>query len=475
MNDKGDIYSLHSWSRQNGIKVLRCGGLDGDGVPIYRAADRRVITQSQEHPFVSPYTYAPEPDVGIAGASPASDGSGEFCELLNLRSAPGGTGLLNGAGTDAAGIDASGRARWVLPLGRCQGLYSVWTVGEITVTGVGGTAAVVAFDRDGLGLGTFSQPAAPHYNGYWLDHPQAIYAWKGADARACVMICDNYNGCDRWWRLGDASRIEHATFPVKLEATAAGQIAKLPPPDAKQVAARAATATVRIPHLKEPMPIDGALEKWRKAGVAPNIIITPETAVVGINGPRDASAVVRVAYQGRDLYVQVLRFDDVVTFHQPLERHYMQDCVEMCINGFGQGFKFDVTRTTDHGDILYRERFFETKLAQLLPADHAPRVIKVLDDARDVPERKLIESVYGEDLSDCKVTISEFKLPIDEETYAGSTKSLFPVAPGKSFWLGFMIDDNDEPGTDVQRLMVWPATYGTFSPAEDGALATFDE
>ena len=37
-----------------------------------------------------------------------------------------------------------------------------------------------------------------------------------------------------------------------------------------------------------------------------------------------------------------------------------------------------------------------------------------------------------------------------------------------------MIDDNDVPGTDVQKLIVWPASYGTFSPKETGALATFE-
>jgi hypothetical protein len=182
-----------------------------------------------------------------------------------------------------------------------------------------------------------------------------------------------------------------------------------------------------------------------------------------------------VAYHGKDLFVQVLRFDDVVTFHQPVERHFLQDGVEMCVNGFGEGFKFDVTRTTSHGDIIIRQRFYDHKLEQLLPAAHAPRVVKVLDNARDVSERELIESVYGEDLSNCRVIVTEFKLPIDARTYEGAAGALFPVAPGKTFWIGFMIDDNDEPGTDVQRLLVWPATYGTFNPKEDGALAIFDE
>jgi hypothetical protein len=78
------------------------------------------------------------------------------------------------------------------------------------------------------------------------------------------------------------------------------------------------------------------------------------------------------------------------------------------------------------------------------------------------------------DLSDCKVIVTEFKLPIDRVTYRGSEGSLFPVRPGASFWLGFLICDNDVPGTDVQDLLVWPASYGTFGPKEDGARAVFE-
>jgi hypothetical protein len=42
------------------------------------------------------------------------------------------------------------------------------------------------------------------------------------------------------------------------------------------------------------------------------------------------------------------------------------------------------------------------------------------------------------------------------------------------FWLGFLIDDNDQPGTDVQYFLLWPATYGTFSEKESGAIAELE-
>ncbi len=62
----------------------------------------------------------------------------------------------------------------------------------------------------------------------------------------------------------------------------------------------------------------------------------------------------------------------------------------------------------------------------------------------------------------------------DPTTYRGSVKSLFPMKPGQTFRLGFLINDNDEPGSDIQHYLVWPATYSNFGPVEDGALAVLE-
>ena len=98
----------------------------------------------------------------------------------------------------------------------------------------------------------------------------------------------------------------------------------------------------------------------------------------------------------------------------------------------------------------------------------------MLDNAKEVRERSLIEAAYGVDMSDCKVIVTEFKPPIDKMTYHGSEESLFPVQSGATFWFGLMLNDNDVPGTDVQNFLVWPASYGTFFPKENGALAVFE-
>ena len=202
-----------------------------------------------------------------------------------------------------------------------------------------------------------------------------------------------------------------------------------------------------------------------------------ETSGGGIDGPRDCSAVVRLAYHGDDLYAQFLVFDDKVSFHQPVDRHYKQDGVEMCLNGFLTGFKFDATQTTDAGLVVMRNRFFFQKLDWTMPEGHAPRSMKVLDDARGVAERDLIEGVYGIDLSGSRVIVIEFRLPIDAVTYKDSEKELkqiAPLGPGREFWLGFLINDNDDPGTDIQNFLVWPATYSNFGPTEDGARAILE-
>ena len=146
----------------------------------------------------------------------------------------------------------------------------------------------------------------------------------------------------------------------------------------------------------------------------------------------------------------------------------------MALNGFFDGFQFSISRFTDTGSSIIRRRFYFGKLDLLVPSDHAPRSIEVLPNAKDVPERKLIEAIYGEDLAKSQVIVTEFKLPIDKVTYQGSEETIFPVRSGAGVWLGFMIDDNDVPGSDTQKTIVWPATYGTFNVKEQGAWAVFE-
>lgn len=455
-----------------GTTLWHCTGVDNDSAPIYSANNTISWKSPNSTGFISPYT-GQKDNFSIASLHEINDNI--LGALINVNSAPGRTGLFNGAGTDMAGFDISGNMRWMHPLAIHKGLYNFQAIGPVYLSGVGQTSEIVCVDKDGLGLGTFGQSAVSNYTGYWLDHPGAVQAWQGQDGQYYLLIADNYHGMHHWYQMSNQDKIIRNTLIITISDMQAKSLADLPSPDPKLASQRPATPNVILPRLKEALPIDGDLEKWRKAGISPNIIITPDTAVDGIDGPLDASAVIRMAYHGKDLYVQILRFDNNPVFFQPVSRHYLQPCVEMCINGFGPGFKFDISKTTDAGDMIIRQRFYFTKLERLLSNQNAPRIIKLLDNAKDVSEREMIESVYGVDLSVDKVIVTEFKLPMDTITYEGAEADVPSMKPGSSFWLGFMIDDNNQPGADLQNLMVWPATYGTFNPPEDGAKAILGE
>ena len=206
----------------------------------------------------------------------------------------------------------------------------------------------------------------------------------------------------------------------------------------------------------------------------PQVIVTPETGSSNITGPSDCSAVIRFAHDGKNLYVQAIKFDDRVALHQPSGKFYLQDGIEMSINSFTAGFKFNVTHTTDMGDMIMRDRFYSKPV--YFSSERAPRKVTVLDNAADVEERKLIENLYNVDLSKCKVIVTEFMIPLDDESFTidGKVEQKPVATPGSTMRVGVLVDDNDLPGADLQKYEVWPATYGTFSGPEMSALATFE-
>ncbi len=446
---------------------------DADGTVVYRVEGRRKLPRGPGE-VISPYTRKEDATEGFTAAY--MDPRGGLVANVGMKSSPDGVGLLNNGGTDILGFDGGGRTRWFHALDRDKGLEGLDAVGPVVITGIATTAEIINLDRDGLGLGSFSPPESIHYQGYFLDHPKAVRGLHSADGRDYALIADNFNGRHHWFRLEGADRIRPSATPVSLSPAAAAMLAAAPTPPA-YISSRPAQPLVKVPRLPRPFPIDGGLTKWREAKVEPQIVITPESSGGGIDGPLDCSAVVRLAYEGNDLYAQFLIFDDVVSFHQDVNAHYKQDGVEMCLNGFMTGFKFDSSITTDAGPIVLRNRFFAQKLTWAMPESQAPRSIKVLDDARDVSERDLIEAVYDIDMSRSRVIVVEVKLPIDAVTYKDSPKELkeiTPWGPGRDFWLGFLINDNDAPGTTVQNYLVWPPTYNNFASKEEGARAVLE-
>lgn len=452
--------------------IWHYSGLDLQGTPTYRLQDCRELRR-RAGGLISPYTRKPDPSGSLVGTVPEADGG--FTGLIHLRSSPGGTGLIDHAGTDLIRVDGEGLPLWDHPLSAHKGLVGLQAVGPLLLTGVGATCEVLAFNRDGLGVGSFGPGPEVHYSGSSLDQPRSLRAYRGIDGRTYALVADNANGMPHWWRLHGDDTIATGATPITLDQPAAQALAALPA--APVVAgARPATPSIRVPHLAADLPIDGELEKWRKAGIAPQIIVTPETAAGAIDGPRDVSALIRLARRGNALYLQVLTFDDVPSFPQPVARRHRQDGVEFRINGSGSlpGSRFDITRTVDAGPVVLREHFDSNAPDFLVPPAHAPRVVKVLPNARDLPERRLIESIYGVDMADSPVIVTECKLPIDTTTYKDAVNDLFPLKSGRKFRIGFAINDSDDPGTDVPDYLVWPATYTNFNTLDDLAIAVLE-
>lgn len=364
-------------------------------------------------------------------------------------------------------MDAAGNVRWTFPID-----YHITTGGSRSVRVLPGVLTATATEEldtvfvspDGLPMGVAGPGPDFHWEGFWHDQDWSIRTFTDGGKRYMVLGDYTHHGY-HWMEIQGVDGVKRSVTPLVLDTPTTDRLAALPVPERIETPIPP-TPSLVVRKLAAPLAVDGDLEKWRKLGIAPQILVSPP----GI-APNDASALVRVAYEGDNLYFQVIKFDDVVTMHQPLQKHYKQDSTEFALfGGFMGGYKFSVTHTTDIGDILYREQFLMNKDLNLDPAK-APRVIKVLDNARDVEERKLIENSYGVDLSNSKVIITEFKIPVD---YAWDGRPPMEMKSGNGFWLGLFIDDNDTPGLDDQRAYPWPATFAAFGNPDQGAWAVLE-
>lgn len=458
--------------------VVRMTGLDPSGTyPVYAWDRQEKIScrDKQNAQFVSPYDYkTPEFANRTVQLAPLSDGG--YASSVQLSSS-GGTGLANGAGTDIAGIGNDGLLRWLTKFDTTEGTEGVQSIPKYgLILGMMTTQCdYMVLDEDGLGMGALSMPRESHWGGMWSDHAQQQQAWVGNDGKPYYLLGDySVNGL-HWFAINGTENTIHHRISVRLDKPHADALASQPDLLPRKVT-KPPTVKVTIPRLAAPLTIDGNLGKWRAAGIAPLTLITPDTGTPDIIGPKDCSAVVRMAYYGTDLYVQTIVFDDVVTFHQPLEQMNAQDGMEFIINSFMSGFKYNVAITTDHGPTVYRNKFVQKQFDRIYTDTQVPRSIKVLDNAEDVEERRFIESIYGVDLARSHVIVTEFKLPLTAAIGLDGDPSVLPdFGPGKSFWIGFLINDNDIPGGEIQKYMVWPSTYGNFNVKEAGALATLEQ
>lgn len=414
--------------------------------------------------------YVADKKVGLIEAGGQGNFNGLYLPDGTWVLAKGGRGRGFGGGfTVVQAVDSSGQPRWEFPIDYHSTTGAFRSLRYLAPGVLLSTATeeldTVFFDENGLGLGVTGPIVDLDWQGYWHDQDWSLVTFTGENNKKYMVIGDYTRHGYHWMELTGTDAIKHSKVPVTISATQATALAAAP--DLSPVhMPKPPTPQVTVRHLNAPLNVDGDLSKWRKLGIAPQVIVSPP----GIE-PTDKSSLVRAAWEGDNLYFQVITFDDVVTMHQPLEKHYKQDSTELAlIGGFMGGYKFAITHTTDQGDILYREQFLMKKELNLDPAK-APRVIKVLDTAADVEERKIIEESYGVDLSKSKVTITEFKIPV---SYAWDGKAPVEMKSGTGFWMGMFIDDNDTPGLDEQQAFPWPVTFQAFGNADQGAWAVLE-
>ena len=458
----GQCYPPGSW-----LSRWPSAGLDAArrarGVPIYRWQDRAPLPGADK--FVSPFNWKPDP-LGVGQLEPRPGGG--WYIVANVTSSPqSGKSVYNNGGTDVIGVDKDGNQDWVRPFAMLAHIGGFASGNGLCLAGHVTTHDFHIMNADGLALPGFSSDSAD------LDHAQAAVTFEDHAGKVNVLVTDCTKSCNDWFRLNRCD-IRTATSRLTVTPATAALLAGLAasPPDF--TAGKAPGITFQVPHLKAPLPIDGDMQKWRDAGIKPQLIITPDVGAYRIKGgPRDCSVLFRFAWEGRNLYMQAFKFDDVVTTHNPRERAYMQDTIEMAINSCLKGLKFNFSLTSDAGPVIYADGGQPYK-CNVLPPDHAPRVIKVLHNAESVTERQLLESIAGVDMRDCKVELFEARVPIDEKTYAGREDALWELKPGAEFRIGFIIDDNDQPGADTFRFIQWPLGFGYYMPAENGARAVLE-
>ncbi len=413
----------------NGMLCVPLLGLDADGVPQYDFAHRRNVPGQVEGTpnFISPYDFKTKENISL-GDNLSRLPDGGFVAPMRTASGPGpDPATEHSGGTSMAGFDANGQLRWFSPMnpyGLKLGFHGITNLDGITVAGRGLLCEFETMDADGLGTGLIGAPRAFGWGGMWLDNHRQVKGFSGNDGKPYLIVGDYAEQSYHWLALTGYDRVSHQALPITITpTTAAALLAEDPAPVPVWPVPPAPRVTIK--KLAAALPIDGDPAKWRTLGITPIIISADD--------PTENSAVVRIGYAEDALFVQVIKFDNILTFHQTESgRHYEQDGLEFNIGTFWAGWKYNVTRLDWKNDIILRDRFFGE--SRLLTPEEAPRVIKVLDNAADVPERKLLEAATGIDMSQCKVMIIEMKLgkaalanlPADRQVLFQSGKTFEP-------------------------------------------------
>jgi DNA-binding beta-propeller fold protein YncE len=451
-----------------GVRIVPMTGLDAAGVPQYDFAKARFFPGTVEDgkpSYVSPYDFKTSEAISIA-EDMFLEPDGSFAAVITTKSGPGPDMCTEHAnGTSMAGFDAGGRLRWLSPMnpyGLKMGFYGITTIGGITFAGRGAICEFETMDHDGLGTGVLGMPKEFGWGGMWLDNHRQTQGFTGNDGKPYLVVGDYAAQTYHWLKLKGWDKMTRKSTRVKVSASLAETLAKAEPVPVP-VWPVPAPPRVTLKKLSAPLAIDGDPAKWRSLGIQPLVAIS--------DAPASNSCVLRMAYEGENIYVQAIKFDDLLTFHQSEPgKHYLQDGIEFSVNTFMEGWKYNITKLVGTGDAILRDRWGGGKL---IDATVAPRAIRTYDTAEAFPERKMIEAATGLDLRQRKVLVAEFKLTKDALAGLPANRQVV-FGSGKTFLFGFMINDNDTPGADTLNPLVWPVTYGTFERDDRYATAVFE-
>ena len=97
-------------------------------------------------------------------------------------------------------------------------------MGRGFLTSYGHQAEWLGLDEDGLGLGNLGFPAAAHWTGMWVDHPDQYFTFTGNDGKIHVLVGDYMVNGTHWLTLHDTA-CKKSRFPFTLGAGAARALA----------------------------------------------------------------------------------------------------------------------------------------------------------------------------------------------------------------------------------------------------------
>jgi hypothetical protein len=460
--------------------IVPMTGLDADGLPVFAFDQARLPKPNVAgtNTFLSPYDFTTN-ELAHTRSEAVLDSRGNLIAGTRLNGSAGSDLCTEHYGvTDIMSLAPDGHVRWLNPLdpkGLKVGFAGLHNLLDVTFAGRGAECEFETMDADGLGTGVLGTPVAMGWTGMWLDNPRQSYGFVGNDGKPYMVLGDYSAQAYHWLAVTGIDRMRKHAEKVTVSASLAQTLAAAPAQPVRPWPVPPVPA-LTIAKLAAPFAIDGDPAKWR--GIKP-LLITPELASKAI-GPENNSATVRLAWQGNDLYVQVVKFDDkIVLFQSDPGKHYLQDGIEFAINSYPEGFKFNLT-LIDGKPAVFRDTWRagwggNSNLNALLTPEVAPRSIRVLDDAAAMAEeRNLIEAATGADLSKAKAMVIEAKIPQAAMTPMQRPEQEVVFASGKGFRLGIMLNDNDISGWDALNPVVWPSTYGTFERPDRLAPAVFE-